>query len=228
MFLQNHWYAAAWDHEIKGQPFARTICGENVVLFRLPDRSLGALEDCCPHRLMPLSKGFLRRNNLVCGYHGLEFNGGGQCVHMPNQQGIHREMNVRTYPVAERHRFVWVWIGDPSLAHEDKIPDLHQCSDPAWIFDGASYHVRCNYILLVDNLMDLSHETYVHPTSIGQLEIIEAPARAESDEHSVTLTRWMHDPRRAGEGLWGRPRDTRGAAGKHVAPARSAAHQPQH
>ena len=149
MFLQNHGYAAAWDHEIKGQPFARTICGENVVLFRLPDRSLGALEDCCPHRLMPLSKGFLRRNNLVCGYHGLEFNGGGQCVHMPNQQGIHREMNVRT-------------------------------------------------------------------------------ARAESDEHSVTLTRWMHDPRRAGEGLWGRPRDTRGAAGKHVAPARSAAHQPQH
>ena len=193
MFLQNHWYAAAWDHEIKGQPFARTICGENVVLFRLPDRSLGALEDCCPHRLMPLSKGFLRRNSLVCGYHGLEFNGGGQCVHMPNQQGIHREMHVRTYPVAERHRFVWVWIGDPSLAHEDKIPDLHQCSDPAWVFDGASYHVRCNYVLLVDNLMDLSHETYVHPTSIGQLEIIEAPARAESDEHSVTLTRWMHN-----------------------------------
>jgi phenylpropionate dioxygenase-like ring-hydroxylating dioxygenase large terminal subunit len=51
----------------------------------------------------------------------------------------------------------------------------------------------CNYQLLVDNLMDLSHETYVHPSSIGQHEIVEAPIKAISDDTSVTVTRWMHD-----------------------------------
>jgi vanillate O-demethylase monooxygenase subunit len=192
-FLQNYWYAAAWDHEIKGQPFARTICGESVVLLRRNDRTLAALEDCCPHRLLPLSKGFLRGENLVCGYHGLEFNGEGRCVHMPSQQGVKQSLAVRAYPVAERHRIVWVWIGDPALADDAKIPDLEWCSHPDWVFDGSSYHVKCDYQLLVDNLMDLTHETYVHPTSIGQQEIAEAAIRTTSDERSVTLTRWMLD-----------------------------------
>ena len=70
---------------------------------------------------------------------------------------------------------------------------MHWCSDPNWVFDGSTYHIKCNYQLLVDNLMDLSHETYVHPSSIGQHEIVEAPIKAISDDTSVTVTRWMHD-----------------------------------
>jgi vanillate O-demethylase monooxygenase subunit len=111
---------------------------------------------------------------------------------MPGQEGVRKDFNVRTYPIAEKHRFVWVWIGDPKLAAESKIPDLHWCSDPNWIFEGSTYHMKCDYLLLVDNLMDLSHETYVHPTSIGQREIVEAPIKATSDDFTVTLTRWMY------------------------------------
>ena len=84
-------------------------------------------------------------------------------------------------------------IGDPALADENKIPDLHWCSDPNWIFEGGTYHIKCNYKLLVDNLMDLSHETFVHPSSIGQHEILEAPIKVTSDEKSVSVTRWMCD-----------------------------------
>src|SRR5271170_1838290 len=79
------------------------------------------------------------------------------------------------------------------LADENKIPDLHWCSDPNWVFEGSTYHMKCNYQLLVDNLMDLSHETYVHPSSIGQHEIVEAPIKAVSDDRSVTVTRWMYN-----------------------------------
>jgi vanillate O-demethylase monooxygenase subunit len=193
MFLRNHWYAAVWDGEIKHAPFARTICGEPIVFFRQTNGSLAAFEDCCPHRLLPLSKGYLKSDRLVCKYHGLEFDEWGKCVWMPGQQGVHKNSDVRTYPVAEKHRFVWAWIGDPALADEQKIPDMHWCSDPSWVFDGSTYHVKCNYQLIVDNLMDLSHETYVHPSSIGQHEIAEAPIKATSDETSATVTRWMHD-----------------------------------
>jgi vanillate monooxygenase len=193
MFLRDVWYAVAWDHEIKHAPFGRTVCGEPIVLYRQTNGALSAFEDCCPHRLLPLSKGYLKGDHLVCKYHGLEFDECGQCVWMPGQQGIHKDARMQVYPVAERHRFVWVWIGDAELADENRIPDLRWCSDPKWIFEGSTYHVQCNYQLLVDNLMDLSHETYVHPSSIGQHEIVEAPIKVESDDTSVTVTRWMYD-----------------------------------
>lgn len=193
MFLRNHWYAVAWDHEIKRAPFARAVCGEPVVLYRHTDGTLSAFEDCCPHRLLPLSKGFLQGDDLVCKYHGLKFSGDGRCIWMPGQQGIHKDAHVRTYPAVEKHRFVWIWIGEPELARASTIPDLHWCSDPGWVFEGGTYCIKCNYELLVDNLMDLSHETFVHPSSIGQHEILEAPIHATSDDISVTVTRWMYN-----------------------------------
>lgn len=193
MFLQDRWYAAAWDHEVKGKPFARRICGEDIVFFRRRDGSLVALEDCCPHRLLPLSKGHVENDTIVCGYHGLTLDGAGHCVHMPNQPERPTSLSVAAYPVAERHRFVWVWIGDPARADESAIPDLPWCSDPRWAFDGGTYHVNCGYQLLVDNLMDLTHETYVHPTSIGQHEIMEAPIETTVEDGRVTVTRWMRN-----------------------------------
>jgi len=193
MFLTDYWYVIAWDYEVKQKPFARTVCGEPIVLFRRPDRSLVALEDCCPHRMLPLSKGRVKGDLIVCGYHGIELNGKGECVHMPNMDKVPASVKVKAYPVVERHRFVWVWIGDPARADEALISDLHWCSDPNWAFDGGTYYVRCDYRLLVDNLMDLTHETFVHPTSIGQEEITQAPIKTTEDEKSVTVTRWMHD-----------------------------------
>ena len=193
MFLRDYWYAAAWDHEVKHAPFERTICGEPIVFYRQTNGALSAFEDCCPHRLLPLSKGYLQGDHLICKYHGLEFDECGQCVWMPGQQGVHKDTKIGVYPVAERHRFVWVWIGSPELADENKIPDFGWCSDPKWIFEGSTYNVKCGAQLLVDNLMDLSHETYVHPSSIGQHEIVEAPIKTTSDENSVTATRWMYN-----------------------------------
>jgi len=106
MFLRDYWYAAAWDHEIKHAPFARTICGEPIVFYRQTNGALSAFEDCCPHRLLPLSKGYLQGDHLICKYHGLEFDECGQCVWMPGQQGVHKDTKIGVYPVAERHRFV--------------------------------------------------------------------------------------------------------------------------
>jgi phenylpropionate dioxygenase-like ring-hydroxylating dioxygenase large terminal subunit len=47
MFLRDHWYAVAWDHDIKHTPFARSICGEAIVVFLVHQESdiLQAL--CC-------------------------------------------------------------------------------------------------------------------------------------------------------------------------------------
>ena len=135
MFLKNHWYAVAWDHEVKRTALERTVCEEPIVLYRQVSGALSVFEDCCPHRLLPLSKGYLKGDHLVCRYYGLEFNECGQCMWMPGQQGVHKGTHLKTYPVLEKHHFVWVWIGDTALADASKIPDLPWCSDPNWIFD---------------------------------------------------------------------------------------------
>lgn len=191
---RNAWYAAAWDHEIKRSLFPRTICGQALVLYRQPDDRLVALEDACWHRLLPLSKGHLQPDgSLVCGYHGLVYDARGRCTHMPSQETINPSACVRSYPVVAKHRFVWVWMGDPALADPAKIPDLHWNHDPAWAGDGELIKVACDYRLVVDNLMDLTHETFVHGSSIGNREVAEAPFEVTHGERFATVTRWMED-----------------------------------
>ena len=130
-------------------------------------RSGRALEDACWHRLVPLSKGRLDGDEVVCGYHGLVYNAQGRCTFMPSQETINPSACVRAYPVVERHRFIWLWPGDPALADPALVPDMHWNDDPAWAGDGKTIHVKCDYRLVVDNLMDLTHETFVHGSSIG-------------------------------------------------------------
>lgn len=190
-FPLNAWYAAAYDVEVKQALLARTICSQKIVMFRRKDGSVAALEDACWHRLLPLSMGRLEGDEVVCGYHGLVFNGDGRCTHMPSQETINPSACVRAYPVVQKHRFVWVWPGDPALADESKIPDLHWNDDPAWAGDGKLITVQCDYRLVLDNLMDLTHEAFVHGTSIGNRAVAEAPFVATHGDRSATVTRWM-------------------------------------
>ena len=173
-FPLNAWYAAAYDVEVGRALFPRTVCQQKLVLYRQTDGRVAALEDACWHRLLPLSMGRLEGDEVVCGYHGLVFNAEGRCTHMPSQETLNPSACVRRFPVAEKHRFIWVWPGDPALADESLIPDLHWNHDPAWAGDGKMIRVKCDYRLVIDNLMDLTHETFVHGSSIGNRAVAEA------------------------------------------------------
>ena len=190
---KNCWYAAAYDVELKRELLGRRIGGHSLVLYRREDGAPVALENACWHRLMPLSEGKIEGDNVACGYHGLVYNSEGRCVFMPSQKTINPAARVRNYPVAEKHRFVWVWTGDPALADPDKIPDLHWNDDADWAGDGKLIHLKCGYKLIVDNLMDLTHETFVHGASIGQRSITEVPFEVTHGPDSATVTRWMRD-----------------------------------
>jgi len=191
----NAWYVAAWDHEVTDRGIlARTVCTHPLALYRTKGGRAAALADACWHRLAPLSMGRLVGDDEVqCPYHGLRFNSSGRCTHMPAQDTINPSACVPSYPVVERHRFVWVWLGDPDLADPDLVPDMHQMDDVGWAGDGRTIAAPCNYQLVLDNLMDLTHEEFVHSSSIGQAELSEAQFEVTHDARSVTVTRWMLD-----------------------------------
>jgi len=183
MYLLNAWYVAGTADEIgPAKPLGRTICGRRMVLFRGEHGAICALEDFCPHRGAPLSLGAVRDDGrLVCGYHGLVMGGDGRCVEMPGQRV---RPTIRSFPAIERHGFVWVWPGEKSEADPARLHPLPWAESPEWVHAGGLFHVRCDYRLMIDNLMDLTHETYVHASSIGQPEIEDtAPAtRVEADQ----------------------------------------------
>jgi vanillate monooxygenase len=191
MFPKNTWYVAAMPDEIDAKPLGRKICGERIVFFRGPGGAATALEDWCPHRGAPLSLGRVVEGNLVCGYHGLAMGCDGKTVSMPGQR-VRGFPPVRSFPVVERHGFVWVWPGDPALADASKLPDLPWASDPEWAYGGGLYHIGCDYRLMIDNLMDLTHETYVHSTSIGQPEIDETPCKTTVEGDMAITSRFMN------------------------------------
>jgi phenylpropionate dioxygenase-like ring-hydroxylating dioxygenase large terminal subunit len=192
-FPLNAWYAAAYDVEVARKLLARTICNQKLVMFRRTDGQVAVLEDACWHRLLPLSMGRLDGDELTCGYHGLVYNAQGRCTHMPSQETLNPSACVRAFPVVEKHRFVWVWPGDPAKADPALVPDLHWNDDPQWAGDGKLITVQCDYRLVIDNLMDLTHETFVHGSSIGQRAIAEAPFVATHGDRTATVTRWMEN-----------------------------------
>lgn len=194
MFVRNQWYALAWGREIGEQPFARTICGEPIVAYRKADGTIAAMRDACPHRLLPLSMGIREGDSIRCRYHGLLIGPDGRAIEMPiRNQPVPPRLCAEVYPAVERYSFVWVWIGETEKADEKLLPDLWMCEREGWGVDGDTYHVACDYRLLIDNLMDLTHETYVHASTIGQKELMDAPLEARSQDGMIVLERWMAD-----------------------------------
>ena len=194
MFLRNAWYVAAWAHEIGETPLARTFMNEPVVLYRTSDGAAVALEDRCCHRHLPLSKGTLVGDEIQCGYHGLRFDRDGQCVAIPGQTHIPPGAAVRAYPVLEKWNTIWIWMGDPARADEALMPDWWWMGDPGWTLTQPDpFHIRCNYQLIADNVLDTTHVAYVHASTIGSSSIKDFPSKTERDGRCVRMTRWILD-----------------------------------
>lgn len=194
MFLKNYWYVAARIEEINRTPLSRTILGEPIVLFRREDGTPVALEDRCIHRSLPLSEGTVVGDAIQCGYHGLRFDGTGACIAVPGQAAIPPDARVRAFPVIERHPWVWIWMGDADAADESRMIDFPWFEAPGRRVRGELFHANCNYALLVDNLLNFTHLTYVHATTIGNAAMTEdAKVQTERSGDQVRVSRVMKD-----------------------------------
>lgn len=193
MFLKNTWYVAAWSRDIGDELLARTILTEKIVLYRTSNKTVVALENACPHRKLPLSKGRKLGDLIECGYHGLQFDCSGACVLAPTQAVVPRVM-VRTYPVAEKWGLVWIWMGDIDAADESKILEISNYHNPGWgITRGGMMEINCNYLWLTDNLLDPSHVAWVHRTTFSAPGTGDTPLHTEVFDDGVVASRWIFD-----------------------------------
>jgi phenylpropionate dioxygenase-like ring-hydroxylating dioxygenase large terminal subunit len=169
MFLKQVWYVAAWSHEVPQQGvLSRKLLGEDVVFYRKADGTVVALADRCPHRAAPLSLGRREGDALRCMYHGLLFDAAGACLEVPGAERTPPGLKARTYPVVERDRYLWIWMGDPAAADPSLVPDAREQADPDWRYNpGYLHYGQASYLLIMDNLLDFSHLGFVHENTLG-------------------------------------------------------------
>ncbi|MDE2352584.1 MAG: aromatic ring-hydroxylating dioxygenase subunit alpha [Alphaproteobacteria bacterium] len=192
MFLRNCWYAGAWSHEVEGEALlARKILGERIVFYRKQSGGVAALTDRCSHRFAPLSLGRREGDCLRCMYHGLMFDAGGVCVEEPGRKVPSPRTDIRAYPVVERWKLVWIWMGDPARADPALIPPCPYIDSPEWACIPAYMHFKADYRLVMDNLLDFSHLSFVHANTLGGSNTIaEIRPKIDQLEGGVRITRW--------------------------------------
>jgi len=196
MFLKNIWYVAAWSHEINNEALlGRTIIGTPVVFWRDADGKVVAFPDRCPHRGAPLSKGRVEGDTLRCMYHGMAFNGQGTCTYVPGgQERIPPAAHLHRFPVVERNKWAWIWMGEADKADPSLIPDTYWLDSPEWRYKPDYMHYGVNYLLIADNLLDFSHLAFVHEKTLGgSAGYADVRPDIERLDNGLRVSRWYMD-----------------------------------
>lgn len=193
-YVYNAWYVAGWSAEFTKELTPLVILEQALVAYRCADGSVAVLEDRCPHRLLPLSKGQRVDDNIRCGYHGMTFNERGQCVRIPGQDNIPSSAYVRAYPIHEKNNIVFIWMGEPEKADIGSIFDLPQFASDDWhAHQGDALHLQSHYLNVAENLVDPAHVSFVHPTTLGNSASEDVPVHVDVDSDVLVAWRWIRN-----------------------------------
>jgi vanillate O-demethylase monooxygenase subunit len=185
LWPRDQWYIAGWASEFGETPIERTILGERVLMFRSTSGSATILAGLCPHRFMPLVKGVRTGDSIECAYHGMTFDAEGACSKGPASAPPGGATRIKRYAVIEQGPLVWVWMGDADKADASRMPDTGRCgiATEGWRADpNDTMRFAARYMLIVDNLFDLSHIAWVHVSLLGKPSICETPAILSRDD----------------------------------------------
>ncbi|MBI2993071.1 MAG: aromatic ring-hydroxylating dioxygenase subunit alpha [Gammaproteobacteria bacterium] len=188
--IRNAWYVAAQGSELGRTPIARQLLERSVVLFRRENGEAVALQNRCCHRSFPLSEGRLEGDTLVCRYHGFRYNCEGRVIEVPSQSHPPGEIGVHCYPVREKSPFVWFWAGDPGKADEACLPHQEWLESADWDRYAGYLHINASYVHMHENLLDLSHLSFLHEKTFGTPEYARAPIEMTVEPPNFEV--WRH------------------------------------
>lgn len=180
-YPRNMWWVAARCKEVTEEPLARWLLEMPVVLYRTADGKPVALDNRCPHRWAPLSEGHVEGDQIVCPYHGMKFGIDGMCTHVPTQDTIPPTACVTSYPVKESGAFLWIWMGDPDAIDQDPV-DMSYTTLEDWSVIIGYYEVAANWVLIRENVLDLTHIAHLHATTFKQNDWNKVPEAAHDGD----------------------------------------------
>lgn len=182
-YPRNMWWCAAHVDEVSAKPMARWLLEKPVVMYRTADGTPVALDNRCPHRWAPLSDGRVIEDKLVCPYHGMEFGTDGICTNVPTQKTIPPSARVQSYPIRQSGQFLWIWMGDPDKIDHEPV-DMSYTQNPEWSVVTAYMEVNANWVLIRENVLDLTHIAFLHAKTFKQGDW-ENPAQVSMEGDTI-------------------------------------------
>lgn len=185
--IRNCWYVVGLSAEFpRNKLTGHVIADRPFVVWRTNQGNVVAYDDRCAHKRFPLSKGkLLPDGTLECAYHGLRYDSSGKCVAIPSHPDgpIPPMARMRPAPVREQDGLVWIWPGDPARSGDRKPPRLSEVGDDKWenVVIGPT-EVPANYLLLIENLLDITHFYPLHDGNIGDIANSRIPVEVQEGE----------------------------------------------
>ncbi|MGH2725577.1 MAG: Rieske 2Fe-2S domain-containing protein, partial [Actinomycetota bacterium] len=168
--LLHYWYPICRSEDLGSEkPLGLKRVGEDLVLWRDAEGAAHVFTDRCAHRHAPLSIGDVVDGRLQCRYHGLQYDGTGQCRLVPLDQEMDgpqaRGLRVASYPTEERGGLVWAYIGDVEMFPPPPLWTDPALTDPSFAYFIGETTWDANWLLVHDNTSDPAHVGFLH----GQL-----------------------------------------------------------
>ncbi|MDJ0732995.1 MAG: aromatic ring-hydroxylating dioxygenase subunit alpha [Nostocaceae cyanobacterium] len=193
----NYWYPVAWADRLKpGQVIPVVVWQQAIAVYRDQDGLLHALEDACPHKGVALHKGEVHSTNLVCPYHGWQFNGDGTCVsipYLPKEQKLPCA-EARSYPVQEKYNIIWIFPGQQNLADSIQPPHVPEYDNPDWLAVPIPAHFQAHFSICNENTMDVFHG-FLHKNLQGWFDPLLINLRSTEAsvlaEYRVSYQGWL-------------------------------------
>lgn len=189
--LSHFWYPLAIAAEVGAAPVKARLLDVEIVLFRDEHGAIAAMRDKCPHRYVRLSSGEVVDGRIECPFHGMRFDGTGQCRLVPalgRETRLPASYRVTAFPVRERYGLVWTCLGDPD---RHALPSLPMFDDMAAqdITFGPVDDWAISAPRQIENFIDIAHLPYVHAATLGgeKLRALK-PAQVEQHDDAVVLT----------------------------------------
>ena len=205
------WQPVAHADELKDLPMRIRILGEDLVVFRDGAGRIGLLDLHCSHRGTSLEFGLIEQKGIRCCYHGWLFDVSGKILETPAEpedSTFKDRLCHGAYPVHEYKGLIFAYMGPPDRTPPFPIYDAYEV--PGLRLEVGTKNIKhCNWLQVVDNVVDPVHEVFLHarisgvqfndPTGrpltelmdIGEFDVVESPVGLLCIE-----------TRRVGEDIW--------------------------
>jgi nitrite reductase/ring-hydroxylating ferredoxin subunit len=171
-YLRRYWHPVALTSEVSEVPKEIRILGEDLVIFKTTKGNIGLVHKACPHRRASMVYGKIEERGIRCCYHGWLFSPEGKILETPGEDPnskqaakLRETFKLGAYPIIEFNGLVFSYLGPM-----DKIPEFPHY-DSFEIPDNISSPYRidynCNWIQVLDAIMDPVHTSFLHGQSSG-------------------------------------------------------------
>ena len=171
-YLRRYWHPVALTSEVSKIPREIRILGEDLVIFKTTKGNIGLVHKACPHRRASMVYGKTEERGIRCCYHGWLFSPDGEILETPGEDPdskpaakLRETFKLGAYPIIEFKGLVFSYLGPidkiPEFPHYDVFEIPGNTSSPYRI------DYNCNWIQVLDAIMDPVHTSFLHGQSSG-------------------------------------------------------------